>query len=181
MTEIPGWTLFPTPIGGCAIAWREATVIGVQLPERDDHATRARMRRRWPGACESAPPEAVRAVIGALTDLLEGKAADLSALPLPFEQVPAFNRQVYEIARGIPAGQTLSYGEVAKRLGDVSLARAVGQALGQNPWPLIVPCHRVVGADGRPGGFSGGAGTPTKLRLLAIEGVLPGDQRSLFD
>jgi methylated-DNA-[protein]-cysteine S-methyltransferase len=139
------------------------------------------MRRRWPGGIESQPTDAVQRVIATLGDLLEGKCVDLSGLTLPLEQVPLFHRQVYEIARSIPAGRTMTYGEVANRLGDVGLARAVGQALGHNPWPLIVPCHRVVAADGRPGGFSGGEGTPTKLRLLSIEGVLPGEQRSLFE
>jgi methylated-DNA-[protein]-cysteine S-methyltransferase len=181
MTDAVEWTLFPTPIGSCGLAWRGDELAGVQLPERDDQATRARMRRRWPGGREAVPPETMQETIAAITALLRGQAADLAGVRIRLEDVPPFNRQVYQVTRGIPAGQTLTYGEVARQLGDVTLARAVGQALGQNPWPLVVPCHRVIGAGGRPGGFSGGEGTPTKLRLLAIEGAIPGVQRSLFD
>lgn len=175
------WTLFPTAIGPCGIAWRGTTLLGVQLPERDDAATAARLTRRWPGARRSRPEAAPARLVDRLTAHLAGEAQDFSDLDLPFELVAPFEREVYGIARTIPAGRTLSYGEVARQLGDSTLARAVGQALGHNPWPLVVPCHRVVAANGRPGGFSGGEGTPTKLRLLAIEGVVPGGQPSLFE
>jgi methylated-DNA-[protein]-cysteine S-methyltransferase len=90
------------------------------------------------------------------------------------EGVPDFNRRVYDMARTIPAGATLSYGELAERLGDRTLARDVGVALGQNPFPIIVPCHRVVAASGKTGGFSAPGGVRTKLRLLSIEGAQPG-------
>jgi methylated-DNA-[protein]-cysteine S-methyltransferase len=113
--------------------------------------------------------------------LLRGEPVDLSGVPLNLNGIAAFNCRVYQIAREIPPGQVLTYGEVAQRLGDLGAARAVGRALGQNPFPLIVPCHRVVAAGGRLGGFSGGAGRTTKRRLLEIEGAVLAEQPSLFD
>jgi methylated-DNA-[protein]-cysteine S-methyltransferase len=94
--------------------------------------------------------------------------------------VPEFYRRVYEAARHIPAGATLSYGELAERLGDRNLARDVAEALSQNPWPIIVPCHRIMAAGGKPGGFSAPGGVATKLRLLTIEGAQP-EGPMLFD
>ncbi len=175
------WTLFPTAIGACGLSWRETTLLGVHLPERDPAATAARLTRRWAGARRAEPGEALARLIERLTAHLAGQCDDFTDVPLPLERVAPFEREVYAITRAIPAGRTRTYGEVARQLGDVALARAVGQALGHNPWPLVVPCHRVIAAQGAPGGFSGGEGTPTKLRILAIEGVLPGGQPSLFE
>ena len=97
------------------------------------------------------------------------------------EAVEEFNRRVYDIAREIPAGETTTYGEIATRLGDLQLSRAVGQALGQNPVPIIVPCHRVLGADRKRGGFSAPGGVNTKLKILSIERAHIGGTRDLFD
>jgi methylated-DNA-[protein]-cysteine S-methyltransferase len=164
-----GFTLFDTAIGRCALAWGERGVVGVQLPEARVTETRARMRRRFPDACETAPPPDVQAGLDAIVALLRGEASDLSRIALDFEGVPPFHRRVYALARKIPPGSTLSYGEIATRLGKPGSARAVGQALGRNPFAIVVPCHRVVAAGGRPGGFSAEGGVDTKLRLLALE------------
>ena len=112
--------------------------------------------------------------------LLAGEPSDLSAAPLDLDGVPAFHRRVYDLARRIPPGETLTYGEIAGRLGDPSQARAVGQALGANPIPILVPCHRVFAANGRMGGFSAPGGVSTKLRLLEIEGARANAIPSLF-
>lgn len=180
-TDQVGWTLFPTAIGSCGLSWRGETLLGVQLPERDAEATAARISRRHAGARRAEAPGAVARLIERLTAHLAGRCEDFGDVELPLERVGPFEREVYAITRAIAAGRTRTYGEVARQLGDVALSRAVGQALGQNPWPLVVPCHRVIAANGAPGGFSGGEGTPTKLRILAIEGVLPGGQPSLFE
>lgn len=164
-----GFALFETPIGCCAIAWGPSGIRALELPEKTRAATRERVCVRSPGASESSPPAAVQLVIDAVVDLLKGNRRDLGWVPLDMEGLPPFHRRVYEVARTIPAGSTLSYGEVAKRLGAPGGARAVGQALGHNPFPLVVPCHRVLGAGGRLGGFSAHGGTSTKERLLAIE------------
>jgi methylated-DNA-[protein]-cysteine S-methyltransferase len=163
------FTLFETPIGTGGIAWNERGVSGVQLPEPDAARVRARLRRRFPHAIESPPSPDIQRALEAMTALLRGEPSDLSSVHLDLDRVPAFERRVYEVARTIPAGETVSYGQIASRLGDARLAREVGQALAQNPFPIIVPCHRVIAAGGKLGGFSARGGVATKQRLLSIE------------
>jgi methylated-DNA-[protein]-cysteine S-methyltransferase len=164
-----GFTLFDTAIGRCGVAWSDRGLVGVQLPEAADTATRERMLQRFPAAAERPPPPQVRLAIDSIVALLQGEPSDLSTIALDMEGVAPFHRRVYEVARTIPPGKTLAYGEVAARAGAPGAARAVGQALGHNPFPIIVPCHRVVSADGKIGGFSAHGGTATKRRMLAIE------------
>ncbi|KYF72387.1 methylated-DNA--[protein]-cysteine S-methyltransferase [Sorangium cellulosum] len=166
-----GFTLFDTAIGRCGIAWGGRGVAFVQLPEARDSETRARVLERLPGAREAPPPPDVERALDGIVALLRGEASDLSAVALDLERVPPFHRRVYEVARTIPPGATLTYGDIAGRLGARGSARAVGQALGRNPFPIVVPCHRVLAAGGKVGGFSGSGGVTTKLRLLAIEGA----------
>ncbi len=161
---------FDTPIGRCGIAWGPRGVVGVQLPEGPDAKLRARMRQRFPGAREAAPGPEAQAVLDEVLRLLRGEPVDFAAAALDMRGVPLFHRRVYEVARTIPPGETLSYGELAVRLGRPRSARAVGQALGRNPFAIVVPCHRVLGAGGRLGGFSANGGITTKLQLLALEG-----------
>jgi methylated-DNA-[protein]-cysteine S-methyltransferase len=175
-----GFALFETAIGHCGIVWSERGVVGVQLPERSEDATRNRIRRRFPTAGETAPSGGMRCAIDDIVALLSGEPRDLTHVTIDTDGVADFNRRVYAIARTIPSGATLSYGEIAERLGDRNLARGVGQALGQNPFPVIVPCHRVLAAGGKVGGFSAPGGVVTKLRLLTIEGAQPGGP-TLFD
>jgi len=171
MTTTDGFALFKTAIGTCAIAWGEHGVAGVQLPEATDLAMRARMLRQHPHATELLPPPAIGSAIDAIVALLEGKSSDLSSIELDMDGVPEFHQRVYAVARTIAPGSTVSYGEIAARLGEPAwpAARDVGQALGQNPFPIVVPCHRVLAAGGKPGGFSARGGLKTKLRLLSIE------------
>ena len=123
----------------------------------------------------------MQAAIDGIVALLRGEPRDLASIALDMEQVPPFNRRVYEVARTIPPGSTMTYGEIAVRLGDRLLARDVGQALGQNPFAIVVPCHRVVAAGGKAGGFSARGGVKTKLRMLAIEGAPAAGMLPLFD
>jgi methylated-DNA-[protein]-cysteine S-methyltransferase len=167
-----GLALFSTALGVCGIAWNDHGITAVQLPEASDDATRARLRRRRPGARESAASaEAIRAM-DAMTRLLQGDRVDLNDVPLDMDDLLPFNRRVFELARTIPPGRTSTYGELAAQLGDRGTARAVGEALGRNPFPVIVPCHRVLAASGKLGGFSAHGGTATKRRMLIIEGAL---------
>lgn len=175
-----GFALFDTDIGCCGIAWGARGVIGVQLPERHDRAMRDRLRRRFPGACESEPPPDVRQAIDGIAALLSGEARDLSFVTLDMDGIPPYRRSIYAVLRTVPAGATLSYGEIASRLGDGSTARDVGEAMGKNPFPIIVPCHRVVAAGGKTGGFSAPGGVATKLRMLNIEGARVGEEPTLF-
>jgi methylated-DNA-[protein]-cysteine S-methyltransferase len=166
------FSLFDTAIGRCAMAWSNRGVTSVWLPERTADQTRAGVNRRFPHALESSPPPFVAHAIESIVALLEGEARDLTDIPLDFDDgVPEFHRRVYDVTRTIKPGMTLSYGEIAVRLGEPDAARAVGQALGRNPIPIIVPCHRVLAADGGTGGFSAPGRTATKLQLLAIEGA----------
>lgn len=175
-----GFALFATEIGCGGIVWSEAGIAGVQLPEANEAAARARLQRRFPGALERRPSDVAQRAIDGLVALLRGEPMDLAGIKLDMRGVPAFHRNVYEIARTIPPGSTVTYGEIAKRLGDVGFSQAVGQALGHNPFPLIVPCHRVLAAGGKTGGFSANGGVATKVRLLTIEGALP-SPLPLFD
>jgi len=174
-------TLFDTAIGRCGIAWGERGIVGVQLPEAREFETRARMLQRFPGAREAPPPAEVQRAIDGIVELFQGKPNDLSDVVLDLDGVPEFHRGVYDIARTIPPGKTMTYGDIAKRLGGVELSRDVGQALGRNPCPVVVPCHRVLAAGGKPGGFSANGGVTTKLKMLAIEGAVVNHTPSLFD
>ncbi|MCU4180901.1 methylated-DNA--[protein]-cysteine S-methyltransferase [Bosea sp. BH3] len=174
--------LFETAIGTCALIWEGERFIGAQLPERDEDAARRRLARRFPDAIEEmAPGGFIAEAVAAIRHLLDGDPSDPSNLPITIETVSDFNRRVYEVALAIPPGETLTYGEVAARIGDPGAARAVGVALGQNPWPIIVPCHRVLAAGGRTGGFSADGGVETKLRMLTIEKARTSPEPGLFD
>ena len=175
-----GHALFDTAIGACAIAWSPRGVVALQLPESSGERTVARLRRRFPGTQPASPPPPVNAAIDGIVALLDGAPIDLSDLVLDESGVPEFHRAVYAIARTIAPGTTLSYGDIATRLGDPTQARAVGQALGQNPFAVIVPCHRVLAAGGAIGGFSAGGGAATKRRMLAIERARVGEEPDLF-
>ena len=177
----PNFALFDTPVGRCGLVWGAHGLVGVLLPEASTAATRARAQRRFGGVQEAEAPTEIRQVMSRIVGLLSGEPDPLRDIALDTSALPAFNLRVYELARGILPGQTLTYGEVAVRLGEPQAARAVGQALGANPFPIIVPCHRVLAAGGKAGGFSAPGGARTKLRLLEIEGAALGAGPGLFD
>ena len=176
---MPHFTLFPTAIGDCCIAWRGDVVVAASLPEKTPAATAARVVKRT-GARRASPPAVIDRAIQSIIALLEGEKADLSFVACDPGKVDAFSEKVYAITRAIPVGETLTYGEVALRLGNKRLAQRVGQALGRNPIPIIVPCHRVVGANGKLTGFSAPGGIETKLKMLEIEGAQPAGSPTLF-
>ncbi len=163
--DTTGYTLFDTALGACGIAWGPRGVVAVQLPGADER----KLRRA--GASRATPPADVQRAIDGIVALLDGAPRDLSTVELDMERVPEFNRRVYAVAREIPPGETLTYGEVAERVGERGAAQAVGQALGRNPFPILVPCHPVLAAGGGLGGFSAPGGVATKRRMLAIEGA----------
>jgi len=175
------FTLFDTAIGHCGVVWGGRGVVAVQLPMSSEDKTRGRIRQRYGDIAEAPPPAEVQSAIDGMIELLAGKPNDLTDVVLDLDGVPEFNRGVYDIARTIPPGQTLTYGDIAKRLGGVELSRDVGQALGRNPCPIVVPCHRGLAAGGKPGGFSANGGVVTKLKMLAIEGAVVNHTPSLFD
>lgn len=177
----PGFAVFETDMGWCALAWSGRGIVRGWLPAGDEAAIRGSVGRRCAEAVEGEPPGfAVEAIAGVKALMAEG-AADLSGIVLDETGVPPLHARVYEVARAIPPGRTLTYGEVASRLGDRTLAREVGRALGLNPFAPIVPCHRILAADGRTGGFSAPGGVETKLRLLNLERAKVSPSPLLFD
>lgn len=178
--QAAAFAIFDTALGPAVIAWNKAGVRGMALPGPDEAAQRAYVARRHPEAAERSPPAEIARAIDAVQALLDTGRADLSDLPLDLSDIQPLHQRVYDIARAIPAGETLTYGDIARRLGDVALSREVGQALGKNPIPIIVPCHRILAANGGTGGFSAPGGVDTKLKLLTIERARTTDAPSLF-
>lgn len=172
------FAIFDTAIGDCALIWGEAGIVGAMLPERD---VRARILRRYPDAEETATTSAIAEAVAGVQALMRGEAVDLADVALDYRDAPDLYRKVWDIARAIPPGETLTYGDIARRLGDVALSQQVGQALGRNPIPIIVPCHRILAASGKTGGFSAPGGVDTKLKMLTIERARTSAAPSLFD
>ncbi len=166
-----GYTLFDTAIGPCGMAWNPTGVTGVQLPELTPAATLARLAGRFPALAEGSPRGAARQARDAMRAHLDGRSRDLATIPLDLAGVSTFRREVYAAARRIPPGRTVTYGELAARVGAPQAARAIGQAMGNNPCPIIVPCHRVLAAGGRASGFSAAGGATTKAYILRLEGA----------
>ena len=177
----PGWCSFDTALGRCGIAWGAHGIVSVDLPQASEARLQARLTRAAEGGGEAPPPAAVQRVIEGIQALLRGEPASFADAPLDLARVGDFERRVYAVALAIAPGRTRTYGEIARQLGDPGSARAVGQALGRNPWPIVVPCHRVLGAGGTLGGFSAHGGRDTKMQLLAIEKARRGDGPDLFD
>lgn len=154
---------FSTPLGTCAIAWTDAGLTRFLLPDPERHAT---------GNTEADPPSWVRDVIDRVQRHLAGEPQDFSNVRYDFTRVPEFVRAVLRATLSVKSGFTATYGEIAAAIGQpLAASRAVGSALGGNPWPLLIPCHRIVAATGRMTGFSGPGGVATKVKLLALEGA----------
>lgn len=168
--------LFDTSMGLCGIAWSDDGVTHFQLPHSEDKARQRLAKHAEPGE----PPPHIASAIEQARDYFTGARPNFSAVPLDLAGIDAFRRQIYDVLRTVGWGETLTYGDMAKRIGADGGAQAVGQAMGQNPIPLIIPCHRVVAAGGKIGGFSAPGGSDTKERMLALEGVYPNNQPRLF-
>jgi O-6-methylguanine DNA methyltransferase len=174
------YCLFETPLGLCGIAWRETgAVIHFQLPEASPKAAEARIARSSRGREADVLPPAIATLIEKIQAHLAGRIQDFQDVPVDLNTVEEFDRRVYEAARRIPPGETSTYGDLARVLArsvppptpNLPLPVAVGQAMARNPIPLIIPCHRVLPASGRLGGFSAHGEQVTKARLLKIEGA----------
>jgi methylated-DNA-[protein]-cysteine S-methyltransferase len=167
-----GYTIFETALGFAALAWGARGIVRVVLPEPSSAKARAILLRRGLEAEEADPPANVREAIDRIAALLRGEPVNFAGIEIDLGEMPEFSRRVYAVASAIPPGETLTYGEVAAKLGQPGAAREIGQAMGANPVPIIIPCHRVVAASGKIGGFSAPGGSATKQRLLAIEAAL---------
>jgi methylated-DNA-[protein]-cysteine S-methyltransferase len=176
-----GYTVFDTTVGRCGIAWGEAGIASVHLPEIREIETRRRMLRQYPQARELRPPPEVEIAIDSIVAVLRGQPCDFADVVLDMRDVTPFNRRVYEVVRAIPRGETTTFAEIAKRLGASGAFQAVERAMARNPFTIIVPCHRVLPAAGETGGICANGGVITKRRLLALEGALAGGGPTLFD
>lgn len=175
------FSLFETALGRAAIVWGPAGIRRTLLPERDAGRTRALVEKLFPGIAEGEPAGAVAAAVAGMQALLDGGGGDLRAAPLDMAGVAPFAARVYAALRLVGRGETVTYGALAGRIDAPGEARAVGAALARNPFPVIVPCHRVLAAGGRPGGFSAPGGVATKLAMLTREQARLGDGAGLFD
>jgi methylated-DNA-[protein]-cysteine S-methyltransferase len=175
------YTIFDTAIGRCAIAWGQAGIVGVQLPETREIETRRRLFQHYPEAREGRPPPNSEAAIEGIVALLRGEIADFSDVTLDMGGIHVFDQRVYQITRWIARGETVTYNDVAARLGTPSAVRSVAQALGRNPFVVIVPCHRVLEAGGYADRMSAHAGLISKRRLLSIEGCGSPNSKTLLD
>jgi methylated-DNA-[protein]-cysteine S-methyltransferase len=165
--------VFDTAIGTCGVAWSTSGLIAVQLPARDRAATERRLIARTRSAGAAAPPPAIAALIADIVRYLDGERVDFSAVPVDLSGLDPFRRQLYETMRALPWGTTTTYGALARTIGLTQWegARDVGEAMGRNPVPIVIPCHRVLAAGQKLGGFSAPGGAATKAKLLALEGV----------
>ena len=181
MNDDRAFAFFDTAIGRCAVAWGENGILATTLPGATERGALARFHRLLPGAGVGEPPPRVAETIDGITALLAGEPRDLRDAILDTRGVASFDRRVYDVARRVMPGETIAYGEVAARVGPGADPRKVGRAMARNRYPLIVPCHRVVAAGGRLGGFSAPGGARTKLRLLEIEAAHATGPLTLFD
>ncbi len=180
-SEPHGFTLFATAIGPCALVWNGHGIAAVRLPEQSEGRMLSRLHRQFPQLEAAAPSQTMLQAVQGMVALLEGEARDLRFCALDLRRTTPFHRRVYAAAQDILPGKTKTYGEIAALLGEPGSARAVGQALGHNPFPIIVPCHRVLASGAQSGGFSAPGGVSTKLRMLLIEGAEIGGAPGLFD
>jgi methylated-DNA-[protein]-cysteine S-methyltransferase len=170
------YSTFDTSIGTCAVAWADAGIVAARLPEKTQRLLVEKLQSylRAELVENQAPPAVIKKAIAAMRSHLEGKLNDLSSIVVDYDRVPPFHQKVYEAARKIPPGVTVSYGELARAAGSPGAARAVGQALARNPFAIVVPCHRIIAHNGGAGGFSAFGGCATKEKMLKIEGYIGG-------
>ena len=175
------YAFFDTGIGRCGIVWSEAGIVAVQLPEAREIDTRRRLFRLYPEGREIRPPMMVEIAMESVDALLRGREVDLSDITLDVSGVSVFNQRVYELTRGIPRGETRTYNEVASQMRRTGAAYSVAEAIGKNPFMVIVPCHRVLEAGHYADKISPFGGTISKRHLLSLEGTRPIASKTLFD
>jgi methylated-DNA-[protein]-cysteine S-methyltransferase len=175
------YSIFDTAIGRCAIAWGESGIVGVQLPEAREIETRRRLFQLYPQARETRPTPNTDAAIEGIVAHLHGEVADFADVTLDMGGIHIFDQRVYQVAEQIPRGETLTYNEIAARLGTPSAVRSVALALARNPFVVIIPCHRVLEAGNYADRMSPHGGLISKRRLLSIEGSVGSSSKTLLD
>jgi len=174
------YTTFATALGFAGIAWTDAGIVRFQLPSANEESTTRNLLRRAPGAEMTDPPPHIADAVAAAKRYFAGEKVDFSHLPLDLAGQDDLFREIYDAARRVGYGETTTYGGLAKSIGrtDWEAARDVGQAMAKNPVALIIPCHRVLAAGGKIGGFSAPGGAETKIRMLELEGVTLGPRQA---
>jgi methylated-DNA-[protein]-cysteine S-methyltransferase len=175
------YSIFGTAIGHCGIAWSDARLVGVQLPEAREIETRKRLFKLHPDAREMRPPPIVKEAIEGIAALLRAEPCDFSDVTLDISGIAAFDQRVYQATREIPRGKTLTYDEIALRLKASGAVRPVAQAIARNPFVIVVPCHRVLESGGSTDKMSPHGGIISRRRLLSIEGTPYPSSKTLFD
>jgi methylated-DNA-[protein]-cysteine S-methyltransferase len=175
------YSIFDTAIGRCGIAWSQSGIVGVQLPEAREIDTRRRLFQLYPEARETRPTPNVEAAIDGIVALLHGETSNFAGVSLDLSGIHVFDQRVYQVAQRIPRGETLTYNEVASRMGTPSAVRSVAQAISRNPFVVIVPCHRVLEAGSYADRMSPHGGLISKRRLLSIEGATTPASKTLLD
>jgi methylated-DNA-[protein]-cysteine S-methyltransferase len=173
MQQIVHHHLFDTALGRCGVAWNDRGLCAVQLPAPSDALTESKLVARSGSVGAVPPPPAIAPAVAGIRDYLAGQNVDFSGVAVDLDRLEPFRRRLYEALRQVGFGVTTTYGELARQIGldHPEAARDVGTAMGRNPVPVVIPCHRVLAAGGKPGGFSAPGGVATKLKLLALEGV----------
>jgi len=161
--------VFETAMGFCGIAWSERGICRFMLPMNAPGPTEERMTRPLENSLPAEPVGLAADVVAAARRYFAGEREDFSAYPVDLEGVDPFRRAIYQAARRLGYGETTTYGGLAADAGFPHAARETGVALGRNPLPLIIPCHRILAAGGKLGGFSAPGGTATKQKMLALE------------
>ncbi len=178
---VRGYAIFDTGVGRCGIVWSDAGIVAVQLPEARELDTRRRLYRVYPEAREMRQPPMVEIAVQGIATALRGHDVDFSDVALDLDGISLFNQRVYEHVRGIPRGETRTYAEVATSMRRTGAEFSVAQAIGKNPFMIIVPCHRVLEAGHYADKISPFGGTISKRHLLSIEGTRPIASKTLFD
>jgi DNA-3-methyladenine glycosylase II len=179
MVKQAAYSLFETPLGTCAIAWNERGVIAFQLPEATKKQTEERIAKRASAIKSAVVPKRIATIIKQAQKHFGGEAQNFQDVAVDLDGTTEFSKQVYDICQSIPAGKTMTYGEIAKAMNRPAASRAVGRAMGMNPIPLIIPCHRVLASGNKPGGFSAFGGFATKLKMLNLEGAALGSPSTI--
>ena len=176
MTSAVGHIVFETELGFMGLAWSETGLTRLSLPQSSREAVERRLLRLddIAGPDSASQPPWIAELIVAIRAYARGEAIDFSAVPVDLQGVDDFRLAIYEAARRLAFGETTTYGELASSAGHAGLARETGAALGANPVPLVIPCHRILAAGGKISGFSAPGGSAAKERMLGLECVRVG-------
>lgn len=171
---------FGTAFGTCAIAWSVGGLTRVRLPQQDVAELAERLAINALAWDAEPLPDVASTAVEVITGYMAGERPDFRRVRIDWGSVPGYNARIYRALARVPYGTTTTYGALAAEIGKPNAARAVGMAMGRNPWPIVIPCHRVLASGQQLGGFSAPGGVTTKVKLLQLEGSLPGSDAPML-